>query len=59
MPAILTGAAVAAGWVAASAAEIDTGGVQTLRLQGTPSCYLALIDLCIANVMGYSSSSAL
>jgi len=44
--AILAGAVVAAGWVAA--AEINPGGVQTLRLQGTPSCYLALSGLAEA-----------
>jgi phosphate transport system substrate-binding protein len=46
--AILSGAVIAAGWVAAAAAEINPGGVQTLRLQGTPSCYLALSGLAEA-----------
>jgi len=44
--AIFAGAVIVAGWV--SAAEKDAGGVQTLRLQGTPSCYLALSGLAEA-----------
>jgi len=36
MLAIFTGAAVALGWLAASAAETDPGGAQPLRLRGTP-----------------------
>jgi len=48
MLAILGVAVIAIGWLAVSAAEIAPGGVQTLRLQGTPSCYLALSGLAKA-----------
>jgi len=46
--AILAGAVMATGWPSASVAEPDVGGAQTLRLRGTPSCYLALSGLAEA-----------
>jgi phosphate transport system substrate-binding protein len=41
---VLAGAVVAAGWLAAAAAETDVGGAQTLCLRGTPTCRNALQD---------------
>jgi len=45
---ILGAAMITAGWLSASVAKTDAGGAQTLRLRGTPSCYLALSGLAEA-----------
>lgn len=46
--AILIGVVAAAGWVAASTAGTNAGAAQSLRLRGTPTCYLPLRGLAEA-----------